>query len=171
MSTPTQSTRTHHLVPGMTESDSTRVIDLLSDRLVASIDLQLVLKHIHWNVTGPNFIAVHEMLDEHVGAVRGMTDDVAERVATLGGTPDGTAGSVVRRRSWDDYALGRADAMEHLRALDRVYEGVIADNRAAIETIAGIDPITEDLLIEHTRTLEMYQWFVRSFYEGTASTR
>ena len=158
----------HRSVPGLEEAAAEKVVAVLEDRLVGTIDLQLVLKHIHWNVLGPNFIAVHEMLDEHVEAVRDMTDAIAERIATLGGTPNGNSGEVVRRRSWNDYQLGRADATEHLVALDRVYEGMIIDNRKAIEATADLDPLTEDLLIGQTRTLEMYQWFVRSFYERAA---
>jgi DNA-binding ferritin-like protein len=39
------------------------VIGLLQDRLNALNDPALTLKHVHWNVVGPNFIAVHTMLD------------------------------------------------------------------------------------------------------------
>jgi DNA-binding ferritin-like protein len=38
-----------------------RVVRLLQDRLNSLNDLALTLKHVHWNVTGPNFNAVaHE---------------------------------------------------------------------------------------------------------------
>lgn len=53
-------------------------------------DLALTLKHIHWNVVGPHFIAVHTMLDPQVVAVREMADETAERIATLGVAPLGT---------------------------------------------------------------------------------
>ena len=65
------------------------------------------------------------MIDPQVDAVRAMTDNTAERIATLGGAPLGTPGAIVRGRTWDDYSLGRAVTTEHLGALDVVYQGVI----------------------------------------------
>jgi ferritin-like protein len=59
-----------YTVPGMKSDDAERVVKLLQDRLNALNDLALTLKHVHWNVTGPNFIAVHMMLDPQVEAVR-----------------------------------------------------------------------------------------------------
>ena len=69
-------------VPGMDADDAGQVCDLLQRRLVSLIDLQLTLKHIHWNVVGPTFIGVHEMLDPQVAGVQQMVDDTAERIAT-----------------------------------------------------------------------------------------
>ena len=82
-------------VPGLAKKDSTLVIELLRDRLNSLNDLALTLKHIHWNVVGPQFIAVHTMLDPQVDAVRLMVDETAERIATLGGSPQGTPGAIV----------------------------------------------------------------------------
>src|ERR1700761_7655870 len=107
-------------VPGLGERDASEIIGLLQDRLNALNDLALTLKHIHWNVTGPHFIAVHTMLDPQVAAVRLMVDTTAERIATLGGSPAGTPGALVAARSWDDYSIGRANTDEHLGALDLV---------------------------------------------------
>ncbi len=143
-----------YTVPGMSSADAGSIADLLQDRLHAYNDLHLTLKHIHWNVVGPNFIAVHEMLDPQVEAVRGFADAVAERIATLGGSPQGTPGALVAQRSWQEYSLGRAPAIEHLGALDLVYAGVISSNRSAIEKVGELDPITEDLLITQSGQLE-----------------
>jgi starvation-inducible DNA-binding protein len=150
-----------------------KVRDRLQQRLVALIDLELTLKHIHWNVVGPTFIGVHEMLDPQVAAVRKMVDEVAERIATLGGSPVGTPGYVATHRSWDDYPILRATTLEHLGALDIVYGGVVADHRSAIEELEDPDPVTQDLLIEQSAELEQYQWFVRAHLEdrtGALST-
>jgi starvation-inducible DNA-binding protein len=149
-------------VAGMPQDATTPVIALLQDRLVAALDLQLTLKHIHWNVVGMNFIAIHEMLDPQVDAVRLQSDELAERIATLGGTPKGTPGAIVRARTWDDYEIDRAPTVQHLVALDHVYSGVIADHRAAMEELGDLDPVSEDLVIGHLRDLELFQWFVRS---------
>ena len=67
--------------PGMSNDSAEKTISTLDNRMVALIDLQLTLKHIHWNVVGPNFIGVHEMLDPQVAVVREMTDTIAERIA------------------------------------------------------------------------------------------
>lgn len=136
--------------------------------MVALIDLGLTLKHVHWNVVGPNFIGVHEMLDPQVDAIREMVDQIAERIATLGGVPVGTPRSVVERRDWDDYSLGRALVSEHLGALDVVYSGVNADHRKAIDMLADVDPVSEDMITGHLGDLEQFQWFVRAHLESAS---
>lgn len=154
--------------PRLSAADASKVIDLLQDRLAALIDLSMTLKHIHWNVVGPNFIGVHEMLDPQYAAVAEMVDTTAERIATLGGEPLGTPGSVVERRRWDDYSINRADVQAHLAALDLVYNGVLEDYGTAIEDTEDADPVTQDLLIAQAGQLEMFQWFVRAHLEDKA---
>lgn len=155
-----------YTVPGMSKDDADTVIAALEVRLASLIDLALTLKHVHWNVIGSNFIAVHEMLDPQVDAVRAMSDATAERIATLGGVPAGTPAAVVKQRTWDDYSLGRAKVADHLAALDRVYVGVIEDHRRARETVAEKDPVSEDLLIGQLGELELFHWFIRAHIEN-----
>lgn len=149
-------------VPGLQVSEGHRVGHVLQLRLHALNDLQLTLKHAHWNVVGPQFIGVHTMLDPQIDGVREMVDVLAERMATLGVAPNGLPGALVDARAWDDYEVMRADARAHLGALDLVYDGVIADHREAIDEVGEIDPVTEDILIGQTSDLEQYQWFVRA---------
>ncbi|MGO1183111.1 MAG: Dps family protein [Micrococcaceae bacterium] len=152
-----------YTVPGLDLEDGRRVADVLQNRLHALNDLQLTLKHAHWNVVGRDFISVHEMLDPEVDRVRDFADTTAERIATMGVSPKGTPGAIVTDRTWDDYALGRAGTLAHISALDKVYTDVIADHRNAIAEVGKVDPIAEDILIEQTRALELFQWFLRSF--------
>ncbi|UPK75324.1 DNA starvation/stationary phase protection protein [Nocardioidaceae bacterium SCSIO 66511] len=163
-------------VPSLAIEKGQEVAEILQARLNALNDLMLTLKHVHWNVVGPHFIAVHEMIDPHVDEVRAMVDETAERIATLGGSPTGTSGHIVEHRSWDDYALGRATTNEHLGALDLVYEGLIGDHRAAQHATSDLDPVSEDMIIGQLRQLELFQWFIRAHLENvkgslaTAST-
>jgi starvation-inducible DNA-binding protein len=162
-----------YTVPGMKSGDAEKVVTLLQDRLNSLSDLALTLKHVHWNVVGPNFIAVHTMLDPQVDAVRAMVDDVAERIATLGGSPCGTPGALVKQRSWDDYSIGRADTIEHLAALNVVFGGIIESHRAAIDITDELDLVTQDMLIGQAEQLEQFHWFIRAHLEqpnGTLAT-
>jgi starvation-inducible DNA-binding protein len=163
---PSENPTPPYTVPGMTSQEGGVVISLLRMRLHALNDLALTLKHVHWNVIGPHFIAVHEMLDPQVDAVREMVDKTAERISTLGGSPAGTPGVLVAEREWNDYTLGKAESIEHLGALDVVYTGVIEDHRKAVRATDEPDLITQDLLIEQLRQLELFQWFVRAHIEN-----
>lgn len=153
--------------PGMSPQDGDAVTSILQQRLNSLTDLALTLKHIHWNVVGPHFIAVHRMLDPQVDAVREMVDTIAERIATLGASPQGTPGALVKERSWDDYSLGRADALEHLGALNMTYDGVIANHREALTKLEKLDLVSQDILIGQTAQLEQFQWFVRAHLENS----
>ncbi|OBH63088.1 DNA starvation/stationary phase protection protein [Mycobacterium colombiense] len=157
---------TQFTIPGLTDKQAARLSELLQKQLSTYNDLHLTLKHIHWNVVGPNFIGVHEMIDPQVDAVRGFADDVAERIAALGASPQGTPGAIIKDRSWDDYSVGRDTVQAHLAALDLVYTGVIEDVRRYIEETDELDQVTQDLLIGQAGQLEKFQWFVRAHLES-----
>ena len=161
---------TQFTVPGLTDQQGAKVADLLQKQLSTYNDVHLTLKHIHWNVVGPNFIGVHEMIDPQVELVRGYADEVAERIATLGGSPQGTPGAILKDRTWDDYSLGRDTVQAHLAALDLVYNGVIEDTRKGIKETEELDPVTQDILIGHATELEKFQWFVRAHLESAGGT-
>ena len=158
---------TTYTVPGLSEEGSAQLTQLLQGRLSAYNDLHLTLKHVHWNVVGPNFIGVHEMIDPQVELVRGYADAVAERIATLGGSPKGTPGAIIEDRTWEDYSLARDTVSAHLAALDLVYTGVLTELREVIEQAGEIDPVTEDLLVDQAGELEQFQWFVRAHLENS----
>jgi len=159
-------TEPSYTVPGLTTKQGATVAQALQQRLNMYNDLHLTLKHVHWNVVGPHFISVHQMIDPQVEIVRGYADEVAERIATLGSAPQGTPGAIVAQRDWDEYSIGRAGAIEHLGALDLVYQGVISSVRQVAKDVEEIDPVTNDLLIGHLHELEQFHWFVRAHLEN-----
>ncbi len=157
---------TQFTVPGLTDKDGAQVAELLQKQLSTYNDLHLTLKHVHWNVVGPNFIGVHEMIDPQVNLVRKYADEVAERIATLGGSPQGTPGAILKDRTWDDYSVGRDTVQAHLAALDLVYTGIVEDTRKGIAETEELDPVSQDILIGHAAELEKFQWFVRAHLEN-----
>lgn len=152
-------------VPGLKSDDADKLVALLQDRLNSLNDRALTPKHVHWNVVGPNFIAFHTMLDSQVDAVRAMVDDIAERVATLGGSPTGTPGGAGRAARLGGllHRPGR-----HPAAPRRARRGVHRDHRdqpGRDRDHRGPGPVTQDMLIGQGHQLEQFHWFVRAHLE------
>src|SRR5260221_10938269 len=91
------------------EATRTKVIELLNDRLADAIDLQTQCKQAHWNVKGPNFIALHELFDKINEDVEDYVDLLAERAVQLGGVADGTARAIAKRSTLGEYAARGPD--------------------------------------------------------------
>ena len=157
---------TQFTVPGLTEKQGTKIAELLQKQLSTYNDLHLTLKHVHWNVVGPNFIGVHEMIDPQVELVRGYADEVAERIATLGGSPHGTPG-----RDSEGPHLGRllGGPRHRAGASGRTRPGLQRRHRRHPQghrRNRKLDPVTQDILIDHAAELEKFQWFVRAHLEN-----
>src|SRR3954453_6342387 len=95
----------------------TVAIELLNARLADTIDLALLTKQAHWNLKGPRFIAIHEMLDGFRTEVDGYVDTMAERVVQLGGTALGTTQTVAKGSTLPPYPTDIYRINDHLAAL------------------------------------------------------
>src|SRR5260370_18748349 len=101
----------------LSEAIRGKVIELLNARLADAIDLQTQTKQAHWNVKGPNFIALHELFDKINEDVEDYVDELAERVVQLGGVAEGTARSAAKRSSLSEYPANTVDGRSHVEAL------------------------------------------------------
>src|SRR6202521_3074840 len=90
------------------------VITILNDRLAYAIDLQSQIKQAHWNVKGPNFIALHELFDKISDVVLEQIDEIAERITSLGGTAEGTVAVAARRSKLKNYPVSITSGKDHL---------------------------------------------------------
>ena len=128
--------------------------------LIDLIDLSLAAKQLHWNVTGPAFRPLHLQLDELVDSWRAMSDEVAERAATLGFAPDAQAATVAHGSRIDAFPAGRITDRDVVSGLTGRLADVI--DRARYAMAAVRDSISEDLLIDVVRTLEKQHWMLRA---------
>ena len=99
------------------EGTRVKIVELLNARLADCIDLETQTKQAHWNVKGPNFIALHELFDKINDDVEDYVDDIAERAVQLGGVAEGTARMVARHSSLPEYPLNATDGRSHVEAL------------------------------------------------------
>jgi len=150
--------------------DNTRkaAIELLQNRLADVVDLGTQAKQAHWNVKGPNFIALHELFDSVASDVASYTDLIAERITTLGGIAEGTAAVAAERSTLPRYPLAIADGAEHVEALAIALATFGKAVRAAIDQAAEIgDQDTADVFTEVSRGNDKSLWFVEA--HGQAS--
>ncbi|KFF31743.1 Dps family protein [Bifidobacterium bombi] len=151
------------LSPGLDQASSDKIVDILLSCLAHEEEGSLVLKHAHWNVAGPSFIGVHEMLDPEVDSVRNMADETAERIATLGGAAEGGADFILSRRNWKPFELkGRQDTQDYLKALVDYYAEFIVAERNAITQLDDLDVISSNIIQDHVQELEHFNWFMNS---------
>src|ERR1700748_3690427 len=110
------------------------VVKLLNERLAAGVDLGTQVKHAHWNVKGPNFIALHELFDKVAESVEDQIDTLAERITALGGRAYGTLATVARNSTLKPYPEEIAEGLAHVAALSAALADYGAKLRAAIKT-------------------------------------
>ena len=141
----------------------TKVIELCNARLADAIDLQTQMKQAHWNVKGPNFIALHELFDKINEDVEEYVDLIAERVVQLGGVAEGTARMIVKRSSLAEYGATGANGPEHVEALSTALATFGKLARQAIQKSAELDDAdTADLFTEISRGVDKWLWFVEA---------
>lgn len=138
-------------------------IDILNARLADAIDLALLTKQAHWNLKGPQFIAIHEMLDTFRADIDVHVDTIAERAVQLGGTAIGTTQAVAEASPLKPYPTDIYKTRDHLAALIERY-GMAANNaRAAIdETDEAGDADAADILTAYSRSLDKALWFLEA---------
>ena len=141
----------------------TTVIALLNARLADAIDLALMTKQAHWNLRGPQFITVHDMLDSFRTEIDGHVDTVAERVAQLGGIALGTTQTVAKASGLKAYPTDIVSVEDHLAALSERYGDIANSVRAAIDTAdAAGDADTADIFTAVSRSLDKALWFLEA---------
>jgi starvation-inducible DNA-binding protein len=141
----------------------------LQGALVDLLDLTLIGKHLHWNVEGRHFLALHHELDEHVAAWRELSDDVAERAATIGASPDGQAETIAGATQLEPLPPGHLSDQQVLKAVGDRLAAATMRTRERIDRVAVIDPVTCDLFVEVSATLEKQLWMIRAQAAGSGS--
>jgi starvation-inducible DNA-binding protein len=151
----------------LAEAIRVKVVELLNARLADAIDLQTQIKQAHWNVKGPNFIALHELFDKINEEVEDYVDDLAERAVQLGGVAEGTVRTVAKRSSLADYPASTVDGRSHVGALSSALAAFgKAARQAIVESNELGDLDTADVFTEVSRGIDKWLWFVEAHLQA-----
>lgn len=151
---------------GLTDNARKTSISELNARLADAIALSLAIKQAHWNVKGPNFIAVHELFDTVHANNQQHVDTMAEQIQTLDGVAVGTAEAVAKGSTLKEYPTDLTKSADHIKALCERLRDHGEKLRAAIEaTDEAGDANTADLFTAASRTADKDLWFLESHLE------
>jgi starvation-inducible DNA-binding protein len=140
-----------------------KLIGILNQSLSDLIDLKSQAKQAHWNVKGPNFIALHELFDRVATELDTHVDDLAERITTLGGVAMGTVRLSAENSSLAEYPHEISDGTAHVDALSTALSDFGKKARKNIDTTDEIgDKDTADLYTGISRNLDKLLWFVEA---------
>ncbi|QYO66710.1 DNA starvation/stationary phase protection protein Dps [Leptolyngbya sp. 7M] len=144
-----------------------KLVEILNQSLSDALDLRSQAKQAHWNVKGPNFIALHELFDQVATEIDTHADDLAERVTTLGGTAMGTVRVAAECSSLSQYPLEITDGSAHVDALSTAladFGKKVRKNIDATDELGDAD--TADLYTEISRGVDKLLWFVEAHNQG-----
>jgi starvation-inducible DNA-binding protein len=144
------------------DEDRDTTVAALQSNLADLIDLSLQGKQAHWNLAGPHFRSVHLELDEIIATARLGSDEVAERIATLGASPDGRVGQIESESRLDPYPGGFQSVEATVTAYSDRLAKTIEGLRASIDALGEVDPVSQDLLISTSAEFEKQLWMLQS---------
>jgi len=152
-----------HTRNSLPEKTRVEITALLQERLADSIDLMMQAKQAHWNVKGPNFIALHELFDKVFIDVGGYVDVIAERIVQLGGIAQGTIRVAAKKSSLPEYPLQISSGKKHVAELahEIAFYGELMRKAIVIATQLK-DADTADIFTEVSRGADMNLWFVEA---------
>lgn len=134
----------------------------LQSALVDLVDLSLQGKQAHWNIYGQHFRSVHLQLDEVIDEVRVASDDVAERLVAIGGTPDARADVVAESSQVEAIGGGRLAVDKVIRQFEERLQSAADRMKENILAIGDTDPLSQDMLIGIATGLEKHAWMFRA---------
>lgn len=156
-------TTLHKTKNDLPEKARGELIELLNSRLATAIDLQYQAKQAHWNVKGPQFIALHELFDKVSEMAEGAVDEIAERAVQLGGVARGTVRIAAKDSSLPEYVLGATNGTEHVEALSNAVAAFGTQVRGAITLADELgDAGTADLFTRLSQEADKQLWFVEA---------
>ena len=146
--------------------DRGAIADALSQFLADSYSLYLKTQNYHWNVTGPQFGALHAMFEEQYQDLALAVDEIAERIRALGHLAPASFSAFAARSGVPEPDSGKVPAMEMVRALAQDNETLSRTASHVIEVAeAGSDDPTADMATARRTVHEKAAWMLRSYLE------
>ena len=151
---------------GLNEEQRDAMIGLLKTALADMHVLYMKMRHYHWNITGAQFLPLHQLIEEQYDALSGVIDDTAERIRQYGDFAPGTMKEMLElARLTEDESVPTAREMVANLVAD--HEAVIRALREDIEVADDHDDVAvEDFFTGLLQDHQKMAWLLRAHLEG-----
>jgi len=149
---------------GMSEKNRKGVIEILNQQVADHYVVLTKTKFYHWNVEGPEFHDIHELLDEHYAILSDMVDELAEQCLKLGGQAAGTLAWFKRHaRIQEDEGESIPDTRSMIENLMNDHESIMDTLHEDIKTTDEKydDAVTSNLLQDISAKHHKMAWMLR----------
>lgn len=141
------------------------IVDGLSCMLADTYLLYLKTQNFHWNVTGPDFYALHKMFEEQYEQLAEAADTLAERIRAIGAKAPGSFSEFLKMTSLEE-AGDDLSAAGMIEALLKDHEALAAAANRMIEAAQEDgDEVSADMMIERKTEHDKIAWMLRSTLE------
>ena len=139
----------------------------LSKVLADEFVLYTKTRNAHWNVTGPDFHAVHEFFEEQYEALDDAVDEIAERIRALGHYAPATLKEYLKLTALSEQTREKNTSQGFFKQLLRDHESLIIRLRGCIKIFADEfnDAGTSDFITSLMEKHEKMAWMLRSHLE------
>ncbi len=151
---------------GITKDDRSEMAQKLTGFLASTYLLYVKTLYYHWNVTGPQFHALHTLFEEQYEDLHAAGDTIAERIRALGHFTPGTLREFME-----------CSSIEEDRALpensDNMVKNLLRDNEQASREAREVqeyadkigDEVTADIMIARMQVHDKAAWMLRATSE------
>lgn len=151
---------------GINDKNRKQVCELLNILLADEYTLYTKTLKFHWNVYGPQFHDLHVFFRHLYESLFLITDDIAERVRTMGGEAFGTFAEFAKNTHLEENPGNNPKALNMIAILLADHETVIKELRQAADITQELnDAGTNNFLIEILEKHEKMAWMLRSCLE------
>ena len=141
------------------------IVEGLSRLLADSYTLYLKTQNFHWNVTGPQFVALHNLFEEQYTELAAAVDEIAERIRAAGAKAPGSYSAFGKLTALEESGSDLA-AGEMIATLKTDHETVAKTANALLKAAddAG-DDVSADLATQRQTVHEKSAWMLSALLQ------
>lgn len=117
----------------------------------------------HWNIKGPRFFELHAKFEELYTEALTNIDEIAERILTIGGRPDHTLETYLKKSNIQSVQDESNDEALVKMIVSNLTTLVAQENKVKELAVEAGDNETEDMMIGLVNTQEKTQWMFNSW--------